>query len=129
MVLGACIRRVRKWRQLVAEQHCWHTEKCRLSAMRNIDYWVTNPNPNPNPNPDPDPDPDPNPNPNQVLPASALEIDEDPEEALALATRALAIARGERGAFPGPREESLMERAVGPYYWELGHGRTPPAVP
>ena len=31
MALGACIRRERKWRQLVAEQHCWHTEKCRLS--------------------------------------------------------------------------------------------------
>ena len=42
MALGACIRRVRKWRQLVAEQHCWHTEKCRLSAMRNFAYWGCN---------------------------------------------------------------------------------------
>jgi len=61
-----------------------------------------------------------------VLPTSALAVDEEPEEALELATRALAVARGERGAFVGPREESLLERALGSEYWELGHGRTPP---
>ena len=51
--------------------------------------------------------------PGLVLPTSALAVDEDPEEALELATRALAVARGERGAFVGPREESLLERALG----------------
>ena len=67
--------------------------------------------------------------PGLALPTSALAANTDPKEALDLTTRALAAARTARGAFAGPkdcREESLLERAFGSEYWEVGHGRARP---
>lgn len=61
--------------------------------------------------------------PEVALPASALAADADEGEALELAARALAAARTARGAYVGPREEGLLERACGRECWEEGHGR------
>ena len=60
--------------------------------------------------------------PGLALPADALAADADEQRALELAGRALAAARTARGGLPGPKSESLLERAFGQSLWEEGHG-------